>query len=178
MFREIGCHGWEHVQRVRSLCRIIGTAEGATLEILDLAALFHDSKRDEEDHAMCSAEYAERVLLSEGFSPDFSGAVRDAIASHSYSSGRTPKSLEAKVLSDADRIDAMGAIGIYRTVQYNLENRYPAERVASHISGKLLSLASTMQTRTGRRMALERESVLRTYLESLLKELRDSSSST
>ncbi|MDI9644179.1 MAG: HD domain-containing protein [Candidatus Verstraetearchaeota archaeon] len=166
------------MQRVRSLCRVIGNAEGAVPEILDLAALFHDVKREEADHAMSSATHAGRILLSEGFSEEFVSAVKEAIAAHSYTSGRVPNSLEAKVLSDADRLDAMGAIGIYRTVQYNLEKGYPAERVASHISEKLLRLAGTMQTDTGRRMALAREKALRSYLESFLSELRDSSSST
>lgn len=163
---------------MRTLSRIVGRAEGAVLELLDLAALFHDSKRGEADHAMSSAIHAREVLLSEGFSLEFVSAVVEAIASHSYTSGRVPKSLEAKVLSDADRLDAMGAIGIYRTVQYNSEKGYPAQRVASHISEKLLNLTSAMHTETGRRMALERESILRAYLESLLMELRDSSSST
>jgi len=177
-FNEIGCHGWEHVQRVRALSRRIGIEEGAALEILDLAALFHDSKRGEDDHARRSAEFAEEVLRSEGFSEGFLKAVGDAIASHSYTCGRTPQSLEAKVLSDADRLDAMGAIGIYRTVQYNLERGYPAARVAAHISEKLLRLSEGMHTATGRRMAKRRETILRLYMESLLCELRDSSSST
>jgi uncharacterized protein len=177
-FSEIGCHGWEHVQRVRVLCRRIGVEEGALLEILDLAALFHDLKRGEDDHAKRSAEFAEQVLRSEGFSEGFLKAVGDAIASHSYTCGRTPQSLEAKVLSDADRLDAMGAIGIYRTVQYNLERGYPAARVAEHISEKLLRLSGGMHTATGRKMAKQREAILRLYMESLLCELRDSSSST
>ncbi len=177
-FNEFGCHGWEHVQRVRALARKIGIEEGAALEILDLAALFHDSKRDETDHARRSADYAEEVLRSHGFSESFLKAVASAIASHSYTSGRFSESLEAKALSDADRLDAMGAIGIYRTVQYNLENGYPAARVAEHISEKLLRLSERMYTSTGRRMARERESILRLYMESLLSELRDSSNST
>lgn len=177
-FNEIGCHGWEHVQRVRALSRRIGLEEGAVLEILDLAALFHDSKRDEDDHARRSAEYAEAVLRSEGFSEAFLKAVCDAISSHSYTCGRVPQSLEAKVLSDADRLDAMGAIGIYRTVQYNLEKGYTAARVAEHISEKLLRLSEGMHTAAGRRMAREREAILRLYMDSLLSELRASSSST
>ncbi|MEN3017274.1 MAG: HD domain-containing protein [Candidatus Methanosuratincola petrocarbonis] len=177
-FSEIGCHGWEHVQRVRALSRRIGVEEGAALEILDLAALFHDLKRGEDDHARRSAEFAEQILRSEGFSEGFSKAVGDAIASHSYTCGRTPQSIEAKVLSDADRLDAMGAIGIYRTVQYNLEKGYPAARVAEHISEKLLHLSEGMHTATGRRMAKQREAILGLYMESLLSELRDSSSST
>ncbi|MEJ5293362.1 MAG: HD domain-containing protein [Candidatus Methanosuratincola sp.] len=178
LFNEIGCHGWEHVQRVRALSRRIGLEEGAILEVIDLAALFHDSKRGEDDHARRSAEYAEAVLRSEGFSEGFLKAVGNAIDCHSYTCRRIPESIEAKVLSDADRLDAMGAIGIYRTVQYNLEKGYPAVRVAEHISEKLLRLSEGMHTVTGRKMAKEREAILRLYLESMLCELRDSSSST
>ncbi len=177
-FEEIGCHGWEHVQRVRALSRRIGIEEGAVLEILDLAALFHDSKREEEDHARKSADHAEAILRSEVFSEEFSRAVGDAIASHSYTSGRVPNSIEGRVLSDADRLDAMGAIGIYMTVQYNLEKGHSAARVTTHISEKLLRLSGGMYTETGRRMARDREEILVLYMESMLSELRDSSSST
>lgn len=177
-FKDVGCHGWEHIQRVRALSRRIGGEEGAIIEVLDLAALFHDIKREDADHARSSADYAHSLLRSEGFSEEFSAAVSEAIASHSYTCGRAPRSLEARVLSDADRLDAMGAVGIYRTIQYNLEKGYPAERVAAHISEKLLRLEGTMHTNTGKRMAAERKVILEIYLESLLRELRDASIST
>jgi uncharacterized protein len=68
---ENGCHGWEHVERVRALCRVIGEREGADLRVLDAAALLHDSGRasDEIDHARKSAEFALEVLTPMGLDP-------------------------------------------------------------------------------------------------------------
>jgi uncharacterized protein len=94
---------------------------------------------------------------------------------HSFSSGRTASSIEAKVLSDADRLDAMGAIGIYRTVQYNAEHGYAAERVGEHIREKLLKLEDLLYTETARKMARPRTEVLRRYLEALELEICESS---
>jgi uncharacterized protein len=174
-FNDIGSHGWEHVLRVRALCRKIGTEAGANLEVLDLAALFHDTMRLDEDHALRSAEFADSVLSSMGFDKYFISRIHEAVASHSFSSGRTPVSIEAKVLSDADRLDAMGAIGVYRTVQYNLENGYPVERLANHIREKLIKLEAILNTPPAKRMARERAVLLEIYLESLERELSDAS---
>lgn len=174
-FSEIGSHGWEHVLRVRALCKKIGLTEGADLNILDLASLFHDTMRMDEDHALRSAEFASSVLSSMGFDKYFIARVSDAISSHSFSSGRVPMTKEGKILSDCDRLDAIGAIGIYRTIQYNLENGLPAQRVANHIREKLVKLEAFLYTDTAKRMARERTLVLEIYLESLERELSDSS---
>jgi uncharacterized protein len=176
-FSEIGCHGWEHVMRVRCLALAIGAREGASLPVIDIASLFHDTMRLDDDHALRSAEFAATTLSTMGFSRSFIEGVREAIASHSFSGKRTARSIEAKVLADADRLDAMGAIGIYRTVQYNLENGYPAERVAEHIEEKLLKLEPLLNTETARAMARRRSETLRLYLEALEEELLDAKSS-
>jgi len=176
-FTENGCHGWEHVERVRALCRVIGEREGADLRILDAAALLHDSGRasDERDHARKSAEFTLEVLTPMGLEPAFIQRVAEAVMAHSFSSGRAATSIEAKVLSDADRLDAMGAIGIYRTVQYNTEHGYSAEKVGEHIREKLLKLEDLLYTETAREMARPRTEVLRRYLEALELEIRESS---
>ena len=174
-FSDIGSHGWEHVMRVRALCRRIGVEAGASQEVLDLAALFHDTMRLDEDHALRSAEFSSSVLSSMGFDTYFIAKVHEAISSHSFSSGRQPHSLEAKVLSDADRLDAMGAIGVYRTIQYNLENGLPIQRVADHIREKLVKLEGLLNTEPAKRMARERTVLLEIYLESLDRELSDAS---
>jgi uncharacterized protein len=176
-FRDIGCHGWEHVVRVRALAASLGEREGADLTVLDAAAVFHDTKRGDEDHAFASAKFAEAALLKEGFSRAFATAVSGAISTHSFSSGRVPETIEAKVLADADRIDAMGALGIYRTVQYNLEHSLPAPRIAEHIREKLLKLPAMMHTASARHLAEERIHVLRLYLSALESELSEARSS-
>lgn len=176
-FSEIGCHGWEHVMRVRTLAAFIGEREGASMPVVDTAVLFHDTMRLDDDHALKSAEFAATTLSTMGFSRSFIEGVREAIASHSFSGKRVARSLEAKVLSDADRLDAMGAIGIYRTIQYNLENGLPAWRVARHIEEKLLKLEPLLQTETAKAMAGKRTRTLRLYLEALEEELLEAKSS-
>lgn len=175
LFDDIGSHGWEHVERVRVLCHKIGMAEGADLIVLDLAALFHDIIRLSEDHALQSAKFARSVLSAMGFEESLCNAVHEAIAFHSYSSGKAPQSLEAKVLSDADRIDAMGAIGIYRTIQYNTENVCPPSHILSHIREKLLRLPSLLFTEAARKMAQKRVPILEYYLRCLEEELLETS---
>jgi uncharacterized protein len=174
-FTEIGSHGWEHTIRVRALCSKIGREEGTDLKVLDIAALFHDTMRLDEDHALRSAEFAFTTLSSMGFDNYFCIKVREAILPHSFSSGRPAKTAEAQVLADADRLDAMGAIGIYRTIQYNLEQGYSAERVAQHIREKLLKLEKLLYTNTAKRMVRSRTEILELYLRSLEEELFDAS---
>jgi uncharacterized protein len=176
-FSEIGCHGWEHVTRVRRLAQVIGAREGASLHVVDVAALFHDTMRLDDDHAQRSAEFAATTLSTMGFSRPFIEGVSEAICSHSFSGKRAARSIEAKVLTDADRLDAMGAIGIYRTVQYNLENGYTAERVVQHVEEKLLKLEPLLHTETARAMARKRSETLRLYLEALEEELLEARSS-
>jgi len=176
-FEDIGSHAWEHVERVRVLCRKIGKSEGADHIILDVAALFHDTMRASDDHALESAEFADTVLPLMGFDPEFCDRVHEAIATHSFSAGRIARSIEAKILSDADRLDAMGAMGVYRTVQYNLEHGYPAGRVAQHIREKLLKLEALLYTETAKKMARGRTSILEHYLKGLEEELLDASNS-
>ncbi len=176
-FTEIGCHGWEHVLRVRRLASVIGDREGGNLAIIDVAALFHDTMRLDEDHALRSAEFASTTLSTWGFSRPFIEGVSEAIACHSYSAKRGAGSIEAKALADADRLDAMGAMGVYRTIQYNLENGYHAERVAEHIRDKLLKLEPLLYTETAKAMARGRSEILSIYLEALEEELFDARSS-
>jgi uncharacterized protein len=176
-FEDMGSHGWEHVERVRLLCRKIGKSEGADPIILDVAALFHDIMRASDDHALESAEFADTVLPLIGFDLEFCARVHEAIYTHSFSAGRVATSIEAKVLSDADRLDAMGAIGVYRTVQYNLEHGYPVERAVQHIREKLLKLETLLYTETAKKMARSRNSVLEHYLKGLEEELFDVNSS-
>lgn len=170
-FDETGSHGWEHVERVRALCKRIGEREGANLLVLDLAAIFHDAIRLSGDHAHQSADFARSVISTMGFSEEICSAVHEVITNHSYSGGGTPKSLEARILSDADKIDAMGAIGIYRTIQFNAERGLPLPRILGHIKGKLLKLPNLLYTNTGKEMAKKRISIMENYLRCLEEEL-------
>ena len=111
-------HDFEHVLRVLRLAERIGEAEGADMEILRTAVLLHDVARAAEErggpcHAEAGAERAREILA--GYPVDKVEAVANAIATHRFRNSRTaPQTLEAQILYDADKLDAIGAIGIAR----------------------------------------------------------------
>ncbi|HID64055.1 MAG TPA: HD domain-containing protein [Anaerolineae bacterium] len=110
-------HDFDHVLRVLALAERIGQAEGADMEIVRAAVLLHDVARAEEErtglcHAQAGAERARQILA--GHPANKVEAVAQAIASHRFRDELSPQTLEAKVLYDADKLDAIGAIGIAR----------------------------------------------------------------
>ncbi len=109
-------HAFDHVLRVLALAERIAEAEGADLEIVRTAALLHDIARNEPDHHLRGAERA-RTLLA-GQPPAKVEAVCQAIEAHRFRKGPAPTTLEARCLQDADKLDAIGAIGIARAVAY------------------------------------------------------------
>lgn len=110
-------HDFDHVLRVLTLAERIGQAEGVAMEIVRTATLLHDMARAEEErtgacHAKAGAGRARQILA--GHPADKVEAVAQAIASHRFRDEVVPQTLEAKVLYDADKLDAIGAIGIAR----------------------------------------------------------------
>jgi uncharacterized protein len=119
-------HGFDHVLRVLCLVERLAVEEGADLEIARTAALLHDTaraaqERTGEDHALSGAETARRVLA--GYPAERVEAVAMAIAQHRFRVSNPPTSLEARVLYDADKLDAIGAIGVARAYAYGGQNR-------------------------------------------------------
>ncbi len=128
-------HGYDHMLRVYRLAERLALAEGADLEIVRAAALLHDAQdpdylrqkdaghaRDEQErqnHHFSSTEFAERVLRAEGWSAERIAEVQHCIRAHRFRDDRhPPKTLEAKVLFDADKLDAIGVIGVARAIAY------------------------------------------------------------
>jgi len=114
-------HDFDHVLRVLSLARRIGQAEGADPEIVHAAALLHDIGRERaeatgRDHAEFAAERARDILA--GAPPEKVEAVAHAVATHRFRTGPEPTTLEAQVLFDADKLDAIGAVGVARAFAY------------------------------------------------------------
>jgi len=121
-----GVHDWDHTLRVYNLSMHIGKLLHADLEILGIAALLHDIGRAEEEHQnhkVCHAKIgsiiAEGILLSHGVDSKKIKAIKYCILSHRYSSGEKPKTKEAQILYDADKLDNIGAIGIGRAFNYS-----------------------------------------------------------
>lgn len=112
-----GGHDFDHVLRVTRLAERIAAAEGADLAVVRTAALLHDigEAGGRADHHLRSAAQA-RVLLRQRYAqPDaFIEAVAHAVEAHRFRAEPAPRTLEAQVVSDADKLDAIGAIGAAR----------------------------------------------------------------
>jgi uncharacterized protein len=188
-----GSHDWEHTQRVTTLCRHIGEVEKADMEVLKIAAYLHDIGRPYQDeskgticHAEKGAEMA-RVLLNEyGISDEQRANILHCIRSHRFRGANRPESLEAKILFDADKLDAIGAIGIGRAFQFagevgaKLHNPdakpestkpYTNEDTGyREFKVKLSKIKDRMLTAEGRRMAEDRHAFMEVFFERFLQE--------
>jgi uncharacterized protein len=118
-------HDFEHIQRVLALAERIGRAEGADLEVLRAAVLLHDAAgaTPEEaagraSHHEASAEFARQALAAEGWPAERLEAVLHCIRAHRFRGGEAPRTLEARILFDCDKLDVLGAIGVARAMAY------------------------------------------------------------
>jgi uncharacterized protein len=107
-------HDFDHVIRVLALARQIAVAEGADLAVACTAALLHDVGESDgrKDHHLRGAAIAREILQDQP--PEFVEAVAHAIEAHRFRADPAPRTLEARVVSDADKLDAIGAIGVAR----------------------------------------------------------------
>ncbi|MDN7023709.1 HD domain-containing protein [Methanoculleus sp. FWC-SCC1] len=172
VFRDAGAHGLDHVQRVTLLCEALGAREGADMSILIPAALFHDIARPREEetgvpHEEEGARMAESFLRSIGYPDDRIAGIAHAIRAHRYSTGIAPETLEAQILSDADKLDAMGAVGIARTFMQAGERGGGIADATGHFHEKLLQLSGRMYTESARVLAQRRHAFLAAFLEAL-----------
>ncbi|AIF70059.1 phosphohydrolase [Palaeococcus pacificus DY20341] len=174
-FEREGTHGFSHTERVLALCMHIGKEEEADLEVLALAALLHDVARPLEslgkvdDHAKESAKIARKFLTK--FDYPKVEKVAHAIEAHRFSRPPEPRTLEAKILSDADKLDAIGAIGIARVFMYSGEHGRDIETSLKHFEEKILKLKDLMYTETAKKMALERHRYVEEFVERIRKEI-------
>ena len=146
-------HGYAHVERVYNTCVKIGGKLNANLNVLKIAALLHDVGRINEkddalkrNHAEISADKSKKFLSSNGISliqDEFDNIIH-SIRAHSFSNEQLARTLEAKILSDADKLDALGAIGIFRTIGFTLENNGGIDQVIEHLENKILRLKEQM----------------------------------
>jgi uncharacterized protein len=175
-----GSHGMDHTERVTRMCRIIGKREHADMDILIPASLLHDIARPLEKekglpHEAEGARMAEAYLKSIHYNPELIPVISAAIRTHRFRSNERPESPEAKILSDADKLDALGAVGIARTFMRAAEHGGNIEDAVTHFHDKLLKLKDLMYTKTGRLIATERHAFLVTYLKALARETDHSS---
>ena len=186
-------HGLPHLCRVVASAQRIGNAEGAEVAVVLPAAWLHDCVTLPKDHpdrkraSRAAADHAVVFLREAGYPSQHLEAIHHAIEAHSFSANIPPRTLEAKVVQDADRLDALGAIGLARTLAvgtslgrtlYATDDPFCAHRTPDdytytldHFYTKLLTLAGTMQTESGRLEAERRTAFLHAFLEQLRSEV-------
>ncbi len=146
--KELSCsaHSMDHILRVHELCMALAKSEpDADLEVLEAAVLLHDIARVREDedysgnidHAVLGSVLAEKVLKDIGFPAEKIEKVRQCIITHRFRTGNEPKTIEAKILFDADKLDILGAIGIARLFMVAGEYSEKTSRLRI-TSGKIL----------------------------------------
>lgn len=192
--RRDGAHDEAHLLRVwRNAAKII-EVEGGDTEILVAATILHDcvwidkASPERSKASRLAADKAGNVLTTLGWPDRRVETVRHAIEAHSFSAGITPVSIEAKILQDADRLDAIGWIGVARcfyvagmrkTALYHVNDPGATDRelddityALDHFQTKLLRLGEGFNTTTGRTMAQQRLNDLRRYFDGILDEIR------
>ena len=173
-------HDFDHTLRVFHTATRLAQEEGADMETVQLAALLHDV-----DDRKLSPETYEGKLRAVNFLKENNieeDKIREIICiiSHISFSAQLPppESIEGKCVQDADRLDALGAIGIARTFAFGgsrgrrLHDPLGVDENASvqHFYDKLLRLKDTMHTPTGRRLAEERDQYMRAFLQQFYAE--------
>lgn len=188
-----GAHDLSHLLRVWRTVRLIADREGGDGAVLAAATLLHDSvdiPKDSPQRASASrlaAQRATALLTDLGWPPDQIDSVAHAIEAHSFSAQIKPRTLEARILQDADRLDALGHIGIARcfSVSGQLGRALydPADPAAKdralddlayaldHFQTKLLTLSGTFLTATGQALAADRHATVQAFLDGFLAEV-------
>jgi uncharacterized protein len=186
-------HDFVHIQRVMANCKRIGAIAGADLELLLPAAILHDVVNLPKNHperleaSRMAAEKSHALLRESGYTENEIAKVTEIITEHSYSLGKKPSSIESAVLQDADKLDALGAIGIMRAVScgcrlgssyYSVEDPHATSRelndkayTVDHFYTKLFKLPELMNTPAARREAESRVKFMRTFLEQMNTEI-------
>lgn len=188
-------HDWFHIERVYKMAAFLQKTEGGDLEIIELAALLHDVS----DHkfnggsATLGGDIAFEMLINLNYSPVKAEKVREIINQVSFKGANVEhltSSIEAKIVQDADRLDAIGAIGIARAFAYGgnkerplydpsippvLHDSFDAYKNAkshtiNHFHEKLLLLRSKLNTRTAINIGNERHEFLELFLKNFMNE--------
>jgi len=190
-------HGYDHVERVRNMALKFAQQEGADLEVVEIASLLHDV----DDYKLFGEESAKlltnanKILYENSIDEKVRNQVLEIISTigyNKYLEGTRPKTLEGRIVSDADMCDAIGASGILRTHAYNLskggvffdKTLLPAssqkssseyrntkdEHATQHFFDKLLIIPSILITQSGQEEGSKRLHIMINFLDELFRE--------
>lgn len=200
-------HGYNHIERVFALAKILSDKEKADWEIVQAAVLLHDAQLPQTNltaatgiiqqrthHQTDSATLAAQFLSNTGWDTKRIEAVLHCIRSHRFRySAEKPATLEAQILFDADKLDAIGAIGVARAIAYASQHGEPiyarpsqkfcetgvlaeGERHSAYheFVYKLIKLQALLFTNTARQLAQERQALMIQFFEHLKQECEPS----
>lgn len=198
-------HGFDHVLRVYRMAEHLAILEGADLEIVRAAVLLHDAQSDptilpadraddkRSNHHLTSAEFARDFLRGEGWSEERIANVVHCIRAHRFrDETQEPQTKEAEILYDADKLDAIGAVGIARALAYANQAGQPAfAQPSEHFLStgftepdephsayheyifKLRHLRSRLYTASAQKIAELRHTLMVEYFERLASEMQE-----
>jgi len=187
-------HDFAHIMRVYKNAQMICKKERVNEKLVLSAVLLHDivsypkSDKRSKLSSIQSAEKSKKILKKFNFSSEEIQIISDAIRDHSFSQNKIPTTIVGKILQDADRLDALGAIGIARVFAvggsekrpfYNVKdpfckNRTPDDKIwtLDHFYQKLLKLEYLMNTKSGKIEAKKRTKILNNFLNQLKNEIQ------
>ncbi len=193
MEKNDSAHDFEHIMRVYKNAQTIGKKENANMKLVLAAVLLHDitlfpkSDKKSKTSSIKSSIVAQKILQNHGYDKEEIKIISDAIRDHSFSRGMVPNTIEGKVLQDADRLDAIGAIGIARTFSvggsgkrpfYNRSDPFCQKRkpddskwTMDHFYKKLLLLEKKMNTNAAKKEARRRTKIMKRFLDDFKKEI-------
>ena len=195
-----GCHGPDHTERVHKTALHIGRLMGAKIDVLSGAALLHDIGRRYETreqgkicHAEKGAELAREILAKLDFEPGLIDEIAHCIEAHRYRGEKIPRTLEAKILYDADKLDSIGAVGIGRAFLFagqtgaRLHNENDVDILACkpyskedtayrEFKFKMSKIKDRMLTPEGKRLAEERHDFMEVFFDRLERETKGAES--
>jgi uncharacterized protein len=195
-----GCHGPDHTERVHKTAQHIGRLMGAKLDVLSAAALLHDIGRRYETreqgkicHAEKGAELAREILAKLDFTSARIDEIVHCIEAHRYRGDMIPKTMEGKILYDADKLDSIGAVGIGRAFLFagqtgaKLHNESDVDILACkpyskedtayrEFKFKMSKIKDRMLTPEGKRLAEERHGFMEVFFERLERETKGAES--
>ncbi len=187
-------HDWAHVLRVASNAEVLCKNEGIKSELVLAAVYCHDLVNLAKDHpdrkkaSTLSAKAAERILIKSGYNNEEIEIIKQAIIEHSFSKGDKASCLEAAIVQDSDRLDALGSIGILRCAAVNakMNSKFydPQDPLAEarvlndkdfmldHYFVKLFKLPDLMNTKAAQILAIDRVEFMRNFVKQLMMEVR------
>lgn len=187
-------HDWAHVGRVAATARQLCEGIEVNVECVLAGVYCHDIVNLPKDHpdrknaSTLAANEAEPLLIKAGFSQDEVEIIKKAIIEHSFSKGLKPSCLEAAIVQDADRLDALGAIGILRCAAVNTQMKArfydPFDPLAEqrelddksfmldHYYVKLYKLPELMNTPQAKKLGETRVAFMKAFIHELMSEVR------